>query len=133
MTSTDTVKAGDLVTLATDPGVVFTVVRLGRRGNGTEFAVLSAPGLACDQLANLDRVTPHPAATDDPDYRAAVESTAVIAVGGFHLGDRVRIGKGKAEFTIDRFWGPGNTFASLEPVVGYSGTSTSVDRLVAVQ
>lgn len=53
--------------------------------------------------------------------------------GGFAIGDRVTIGKGKTVWVIDRFWGDKDELASLEPLVGYSGTSVHTDRLRAVQ
>lgn len=133
-TATRTFKPGDHVTLSTDPGVVFTIVRLGRRGNSAEFAVLSAPSKTMDMLANLDRLEPYPPPGDDAQYRAAVDSHTVTTVGGFTVGQRVRVGRGKTEWTIDRFWeSSGQMLASLEPVVGYSGTSVHVDRLTAVK
>jgi hypothetical protein len=52
---------------------------------------------------------------------------------GFKVGDRVRVGKGRAEWTIAAFWGDNGELASLEPVDGYSGTSVLVSRLRAVQ
>jgi hypothetical protein len=52
---------------------------------------------------------------------------------GFEVGDRVRVGRGKTQWIIDRFWGERDELASLEAVTGYSGTSVHVNRLRAVQ
>lgn len=68
---------------------------------------------------------------DDQAELAAVQDRANH--GGFALGDRVRVGRGKTEWTIDRFWGNNDELASLEPVHGYSGTSVLVSRLRAVE
>lgn len=68
---------------------------------------------------------------DDQAEREAGELRALHL--GFSVGEHVTVGKGKTVWVIDRFWGDNDELASLEPLVGYSGTSVHVDRLRAVQ
>ena len=54
---------------------------------------------------------------------------------GFAEGDKVTVGKGKKQWIIHSFFGgydPGVPLARLEPVLGYTATSVTVDRLRAV-
>lgn len=54
---------------------------------------------------------------------------------GFAEGDKVTVGKGKKEWIIHSFftgYDPGVPLARLEPVLGFSATSVTVDRLRAV-
>ena len=54
---------------------------------------------------------------------------------GFAEGDLVTVGKGKKQWIIHSFYGgyePGVPLARLEPVLGFSATSVTVDRLRAV-
>lgn len=54
---------------------------------------------------------------------------------GFAEGDLVTVGKGKKEWIIHSFFGgyePGVPLVRLEPVLGFSATSVTVDRLRAV-
>jgi len=67
------------------------------------------------------------------DDQAEREAAVLLAQHlGFEVGDHVRIGRGKQVWVIDRFWGPADELASLEPLTGYSGTSAHVNRLRAV-
>jgi hypothetical protein len=54
---------------------------------------------------------------------------------GFAEGDKVTVGKGKKVWIIHSFFSgydPGVPLARLEPVLGFSATSVTVDRLRAV-
>ena len=54
---------------------------------------------------------------------------------GFAEGDKVTVGKSKKEWIIHSFFAgydPGVPLARLEPVLGFSATSVTVDRLRAV-
>ena len=54
---------------------------------------------------------------------------------GFAEGDKVTVGKSKKEWIIHSFfpgYDPGVPLARLEPVLGFSATSVTVDRLRAV-
>ena len=54
---------------------------------------------------------------------------------GFEVGDRVKVGNGKTEWVIDSFShapAGGETLAHLEPFLGYTSTTVTVDRLRAV-
>lgn len=54
---------------------------------------------------------------------------------GFAEGDLVTVGRSKKEWIIHSFFGgyePGVPLVRLEPVLGFSATSVTVDRLRAV-
>ena len=55
---------------------------------------------------------------------------------GFAEGDKVTVGKGKKQWIIHSFFAgydPGVPLVRLEPVLGFSATSVTVDRLRAVK
>lgn len=70
--------------------------------------------------AHQDRIA------DDQDARGRL---------GFDVGDHVTVGNGKTEWVIESFTtaaADGDTLVHLQPFLGYSGTTVSVDRLRAV-
>jgi len=59
-----------------------------------------------------------------------------MSTNDIQVGDIVRIGKGKTEYTVTGFAefknSTGQVYATLQPLVGYTNASATPDRLTVV-